>query len=285
MPTLNRALALKPDYPFALSRKGNALRALDRYEEAQQALDRALVLLERDYLFALGTKGWLLCDIGEFQDAVQVLNQVQFDSVWILDLKGQALQNLGVEHAEEAQQAYEVALKVDPRDLWIHKGLGDALYLRGKLEEAKTKYLGVIKQAKERNEELDADTLSLLGWCHYRLGQYDEAARLLVEALRLDPKGISHQFKLALTLLCSERYGLALREYQRGLELTESKPVQRRRGLLAVAIKDLNDVLIAQPLKAVPEFEQALELLKTALNQQSASTTLTPTSSPPPPAA
>jgi tetratricopeptide (TPR) repeat protein len=267
---LDEALKLEPNNAWALASKGASLHVLEHYEEALQALDLALKLEPND-LFAPGIKGYLLCDIGKFQDAVQVLDlalQLDLSSTWILALKGWALENLGMESAKEAQQAYEAALKGDPMDLEIHKGLANVLYLQHELEKARIEYRFVIEQIEKRSLKLDANTLSLLGWCYYRSGHYDEAEKFLVEALHLAPNEISLQFDLALTLLCNERYGLALREYQRGVELIERKPVQRRMGLLIVAIGDLREALIAQPnLEKFPEYQKALILLNTAQSQ------------------
>jgi tetratricopeptide (TPR) repeat protein len=116
---------------------------------------------------------------------------------------------------------------------------------------------------------MDVDTLALVAWCHFRLADYDEAVRCLVDVLS-QGKPLTNfqfaQFDLALALMCGGRYGAAWREYERGLNgLKQTSPL-RRRGLLHVAITDLNLAVRDQPgLEGVAQFRQARESLKEAL--------------------
>jgi tetratricopeptide (TPR) repeat protein len=267
-----QALDLDPEDPWTLVDKSLALRLQDDYTGALKSLDEALAL-DPNNAWALTIKGEILSDIAEFQAALEVLDRaIRIDPRDALTLrkKGWALENLGPERAREAQQAYQAALDQkpgDPDDLWTRKGFANALRLRGKAEAAAVEYRWVVDEAKRRGT-MDASIMSLIGWCHYCLGNYDEAIRLFIEAISLDSDIISAQFDVALSLMCSGRYELGLREYQRGLDLTDRKHVLRRRGLLYVALDDLREAITAQPdLKKVKEVREALKLLRMAFDK------------------
>ena len=83
------------------------------------------------------------------------------------------------------------------------------------------------------------DSLANVAWCYYRLGQYDEALRKLMQALGLSPNDNSTQFDVALVLLCMRRGELALREYERAIEFACGHEVSRRFGIYQVALKDV----------------------------------------------
>ncbi len=113
-----------------------------------------------------------------------------------------------------------------------------------------------------------------MGWCHYRLGEYDEAMRLFIDAVSLNVDVISTQFYLALTLMCSgwRWRPLAVREYRRGLDLADRKHILKRRGLLYAALRDLKDAVKALPeLQRVNEFQEGRKLLEEALEKAKSS--------------
>jgi tetratricopeptide (TPR) repeat protein len=56
------ALALKPDYPEALSNRGNALRNLDRSHQALASRERALAL-NPDFAEALSGRGGAIAEL------------------------------------------------------------------------------------------------------------------------------------------------------------------------------------------------------------------------------
>ena len=266
----DQALKLNPDYAWALASKGQALQSLERDAEALAALDQAIAL-SKDYAWAMGVKGQVLCDIGEFEQAARVLDRATAlapeQSTWF-GLKGWALEHLGGGSATQAREAYEAAVRLDPQHLWWQKGLADALYRAGDRPQAIQQYRSVIEQATKGSRAGDADILSLIGWCHYRLGQYDEAVRLFLEAVSLDRGLIDAQFDLALVQMCAGRYDIGLREYDRVLFMARSKPALRRRGLVRVALDDLLGAMRDQPaLSGAQQSEAATRMLQGALHE------------------
>ncbi len=274
---LDLALALEPGYAFALGTKGGALYALERYDEALKALDQALDL-EPGNAWALMTKGQILFDIADYQLAIQVLDQAVhygLSAAWIFIIKGSALENLGVEHVEEAREAYETARDLESENLhvslYVNVGLGDTSYVLGNVEEAREKFRWVIDQTAKADTGVKKDTeiLHIIGWCHYRLGQYEEAVRAFIDALALDTHAIYTHFDLALALMCDGRYSRALREYTLTIESARGKHVLRRRGLLYVARRDLKEAVDNEELglKEVKEAQKALNLLREAFER------------------
>ena len=261
---LDQALALRPDFARALGSKGAELGDLERYPEALQALERVLQL-EPDDVFAVESMASLLCHTGEYETAARVLEEAMKrnpPAATVLELKGWALQNLGPARAQEARKAYEAALALEPKNLWARKGLANALRNTGEPSAARVQYRRVIEEGTPPG---DAETLSLVGWCHYCIADYKTAVRYYIDALILDSDNIPTQFDLALALICGEKKHLALREYERGEAQVEGKPVERRRGLLSVAVKDLSEAMQANGPATGGEAQKALLLLKTSL--------------------
>jgi tetratricopeptide (TPR) repeat protein len=290
------------DYPRS---KGYALLALGRQNEALEVFEQALrtygknlwLLIDKavtnqireDYeaafkdvnlaleidnknSFALSLKGDILCDIGDFREAAKLLElATKYDpsDVDAFLSKGWALENLGKKHFEKARVAYAEGYRLDlenGRDnLWCQKGIGNALYLLAKKKEAKKEFAAVIAKLQLK-PDLDADYLSLKGWCHYRLKEYDQAMRAFIDTLSLNSSYVSAQFDLALVMMCSEKYGLASRGYQQSLELTYTKPILRQRGLLFVAWDDLREAVQAR-LKLKEEAQPTLDMLKGAYDK------------------
>src|SRR6266516_5468905 len=237
----------------------------DDYEEALLYLDKALAI-DPKYVAALNIKGDLLSDIAEYQAAVTVLEKaIELDQhmAVLFASKGWALENLGVERAQDTREAYEKAIALNPEDLWSHKGLAETLILMGDIEEARSKYLWVIEQATP-NLKLDINTIPLIGWCRYRLGEYEEAVHLYKGMLSFTGTDLSSQFDLGLALTCNKRFGLALHEYKQGLEIVTTRGLGRR-GLLFIAINDLRDAMKEKPeLSSETAVQQVLELLELA---------------------
>jgi tetratricopeptide (TPR) repeat protein len=109
----------------------------------------------------------------------------------------------------------------------------------GQIEEASSIYSSILDTARKR--PVDVDILSQIAWCNYRLKAYDEAIRLYREALILDAGSASIQFTLALSFICSGRLELGLQEYRKGIDMSQSKSLLARRGVLHEALRCLKE--------------------------------------------
>ncbi len=240
---LDQALAIAPDYLYAILIKATALRGLERYQDALALLDKALEI-EPTSQYALGTKALYFCDVAMFDEALRTLALIGEAALqpWSQAGRGLALLHFGADRAAEAKQDFEAALAAEASTLWWRVGLGDALRLL-RDPAAKVQYEHCIRYADEQGLA-DADSLSLIGWCQYRLSHYDDAARLFAQAISLDPADASKQFNLALVLLCGDQGSLAAEEYDRGFHIAATKAdLLYRRGLLALAGFDLDEAI------------------------------------------
>jgi tetratricopeptide (TPR) repeat protein len=236
----NEALELNPNEATLLVDKSIALTALDDYSAALTALDHALEL-EPTFAWAKYLKASTLNDIGEYSVGLEVLQGVTTQDSWLharcLGIRATCLDNLG--NYAEAEAAYVAANELDPTETWFEVGVAEERFELGNTEQAKGLF-GDINARLETATDVDATNLWYRGWCHYRLDNFDEAARLFGECLSLDPTQYSSAFKLALCLVRSRRLRLASGEYERALEIVKSRNPLRRRGILTAALSDLS---------------------------------------------
>jgi len=109
-----KALALRPDYAPALSNRGNALRALKRFDEALAVYDRALVTAG-DFPEGWSNRGTTLHDMGRYAEALASYDRalaLRPDYAHAWSNRGLALQQLG--RLEEALSSYDKALSIQP---------------------------------------------------------------------------------------------------------------------------------------------------------------------------
>lgn len=274
---LDKALTINPNNTQAIGSKGAILAVKGQYKDALQVLSQAETKPQPDYEFVLKIKTEILYKIAEYKTAAQIVEKLSclnpYDS-WVFRFKGWVLLQLGSNRIQDAEDAYNKAIKIDPENLWGHKGIAEILYLRGNLQECREKYKWILWQI-DQTKDFD---YWLMGWCYYRLGQYSKAANYLNQAFTsciTDDEACTLQFDVSLALMCSKRYELALQEYETGLqildklnELNEQSPL-RGCGLLSIALLDLRDA-INQPhlkLSQVPEAQKALKLLEKAFSE------------------
>ena len=98
--------------------------------------------------------------------------------------------------------------------------------------------------------EREEDLWELVGWCQLRLGRSDDAVRTLREALHRDGRWIAVRFDLALALLCAGERSRAFLEYSRGVHQAVNGGVERLRGVVRVALDDLEESLAERPALA-----------------------------------
>jgi tetratricopeptide (TPR) repeat protein len=297
---LDQALAIEPTAALALAYRGRTLATVKRATEAATALEGAVKLnphldwpvidlanLYRDLhqperaiasldlvlqhtpapLMALVLKAAAFCDIAEYDKALNCVNlAIPHRPSWshLYAVKGRVLEYSG--RIEEALKAYQEGFAHDGTDVWNRRGLADALRYVDQIDEADRHYSEIIKAVGPGVS--DVWGLSMIGWCYYGLRQYKSAVSFYSEALSLDPNLLSSQFDLGLILAAFRRFEVALREYQRGLELAGQLPPACRRGFLHVGLVDLQTTMKASPKVAeAPEVQEAASLLQQALEQ------------------
>lgn len=193
-----------------------------------------------------------LSEAGEYQAALEELDRVRGDhpnDAAVQTARGWALENIGAQRLPEARDAYLEALLLDPGALWAKEGLSNVLRRLGDVEEANRLCREVIEEGTRRFD-VEEDLRELVGWCQLRLGLSDDAVNTLGVALRLDGRWTAVRFDLALALLCAGDRVRAVVEYQRGIHQAENGGLQRLRGVVRVALDDLEEALGERPALA-----------------------------------
>jgi tetratricopeptide (TPR) repeat protein len=251
----DHSLVLDPHVPWVLASRSGVLFELRRYIEAIDTCDAALEI-ENDNVDALTVKGQALNELGEYEEAIRLfaraLTIVQPPLVWLQYLRGWTLENLG--DASKALADYTAVIKSDPKNLWAHQGVADCLLSLGERRRARQKFRWIIRQSAQRSDMERWEVLELSGWCHYQLDEYDQAIRILEEALAIDSLQAASQFDLALAKLCGGDPKHAVVEYQRGLDIALLHEGLRAGSILQVALADLKDALHTH--RRVCEFDE-----------------------------
>lgn len=268
------ALDTEPNYPLALNSLSAILQTKGKVTEAMELIERALAL-EPDDIQLLGAKASIYSDMGEYEAAVQTLRGIQGESAsdgWVLlSARGWALENIGPGRAAEAKQAYQDALALNPEfpdNLWIRKGLANALRLLGDNEESESQYHQVVEELEQRPDTVDSETLALRGWCLYQIGEFEQAVDSYMEALSFKKEMPDTLLDFALAIMCMGNYKVAVREYEHALGVVQKYEFARQRGLLSVALDDLAEAIEEMPkLSNTPEVKAVRKLLQTAFSE------------------
>jgi len=213
-----------------------------------------------------------LSDAGEYAAALDELEaamQAEPTNSAVHTARGWALENLGPERLMDARVAYEEALRLDPGALWAKEGLSNVLRRMGLPEEADRLCEEVVHEGQLRYEQ-EEDLWELVGWCQLRLGRNEDAVGTLAEALNRDGRWIAVRFDLALAMLCAGMRSRSFLEYSRGVHQAVNGGVDRLRGVVRVAMDDLEESLAERPaLGGTREAIAARDLLRSTLRAAS----------------
>jgi tetratricopeptide (TPR) repeat protein len=148
----------------------------------------------------------------------------------------------------EAQEAYDGALRQEPKGAWHRRGLADVLRLQGDDLLARKHFDAIIRQLSSTSV-YGAGDLGLLAWCHYSLGNPSAAVPLYINAVSTDTADTEYlHFDLGLALLASNQPDLAESSYRRGLGALRGS---ERHLSLATALVARNDLAAAQFLEQI----------------------------------
>jgi tetratricopeptide (TPR) repeat protein len=235
---------------------GRALSRLELYEEAKEVLARAA---RADSEMCSGRVHYvdLLIDIAEYEAAARIAleaidllkiaaarsrsaeaasaeERVRSQLAWFHYVLGWALHCGGKATEAEIEKPYRVAIEMSPNDPWIKKGLGGVLLRTKEKQEEGRRLISELVSATAVNKI----PVSLEGWCHYLLRDYEAAEHWLRAALAAKIDDCTLQFDLGLVLLADGRPD-ATAQFKSALQLASGRPTARRRGLLNVALLDL----------------------------------------------
>ena len=179
-----RQACQKDTSPYLILRVAKTLREMRRYEEALETLDSVLVK-ERENPRFLKERALILNRMKRSEEALRVYERVQeldpndtFVRKEIYRLKG--LKRPDQKVIKELKRVVNLPSRED--DAHLHGLLGQRLKKAGKLEEAVAEF-----QTARRLAPGDLYFLRQEGFCHYRLGAFQEAIQALSQAFREDP--------------------------------------------------------------------------------------------------
>jgi predicted TPR repeat methyltransferase len=161
---------------------------------------------------------------------------------------GRGFALLGRGDAEQARQAFETALALDPDKLDARRGLGLSLLRAGQLGRAETEVNRCLAQAPD-----DAGAVAAQGLLRLRQGRNDEAERLLQRAVELDPDSPTAWANLGFVHRRAGRAAKAVEALQRAADLRPANPLTR--NSLALALRE-----DGQPERALEQLRRAVDL-------------------------
>jgi tetratricopeptide (TPR) repeat protein len=243
---LERAMKMAPAETWITRELLTALRGVNRDLDGLRAVEYCIDKAGADP-FLLGWKGQVLLDLGEHEDAIEAASAALAlppQAAWLFGLRGWAHQIMGDPKA--AHDDFAAASALEPEDLWHQKGVADALIATG-AADARERF-SAIREAARKEADADApEGLALIGWCEYRLGNFDEAIHVFGQALVVNSLFVSIQFDLALATLGARQERRALSEYQRGIKIAEHNEGLRAASSIRVAMHDVLEATRLHP--------------------------------------
>jgi superkiller protein 3 len=247
--SLDRALEIKPDYHYAWSNRGYALRNLGQNEAAVASYDHALEI-KPDNHTTWNSRGIALSNLGQNEAAVASYDralEIKPDYHYAWDNRGDALGNLG--QYEAAVASYDRALEIKPDYHYAWNSRGIALGNLGQYEAAVASF--------DRALEIKPDYH--VAWYNRGsalddLGQYEAAVASFDRALEIKPD-YHDAWDNRGAILCDflGQYADALASFDRALEIKpDDHYASRCRG---IALSHLG-----QHEAAVASFDRALEI-------------------------
>jgi len=170
--------------PYLVLGMVRALRAMERYEEALEALDAALIG-EPGNLRLEKEKAVILNRMDRREEALRLYEKIKEQDPDDAFVRKEIYRLRGLKHPDETMiRELEKVISLSSRkdDAQLHGFLGQKLKKVGKLEEAAAEF--------RKAGELEPDNLYFFkqeGFCRYKLGDYPNAIRILGEAFRSDP--------------------------------------------------------------------------------------------------
>lgn len=180
-----RALGIAPTSLITLIRKGDAMKAMGKLDEAEREYRRALDL-RPDYALAFSGLGSLF--------------ETRFDAVGDSTL------------LDSAAIAFRRARTIEPQDPVFARNAGIIAVRRGDVKTADSTLRRAIGL-----DSLDADSHSALAWLLGLRGNYNGAIESYERAIRLDPANVSLYVDLGTLHADSGQYARAERAYRRAL--------------------------------------------------------------------
>jgi tetratricopeptide (TPR) repeat protein len=226
---LSKALELRPTFAGNVEAQAWALFLGGRLEDAAQAY-RRLTELQPDNAWAFQMLGSTQHALGRVGVAIS-----NYRKAVSLGQDSRAYANLGLAYFEqkrfdEARQAYEQAVRLEPGLAALQAGLGDCYRKLDQRDKARDAYLLAVRAAEQdlRTNPNDGEALAALALYHAKLGDAARARRYASEAVRQSPSNASVNYQVAASLAILGDREAALTSLKKALELGYSRALAAR---------------------------------------------------------
>ncbi len=179
---VGRAIQANPTQPFAQVNMGNALRVLQRLEEALASYDRAVQVMP-DFPDALYNRSIVLLELKRPEQALASAERtlaLNPDHVGALNIRGNALR--AIKREEDALASYDRALQLKPDFALALYNRGNTLLELKRSEEALASYDLALRLMPD-----DASALANRGNALLDLGRHEDALASYDRALQAKP--------------------------------------------------------------------------------------------------
>jgi tetratricopeptide (TPR) repeat protein len=178
--------------------------------------------------------------LGEFDRAIAELKRaVDLDPLSLIINADFGAGFISARRYDDAIAQLRKTIEMDPRFYYAHWNLGEALQLKGHLDEALAEY----KKAAELDD--DPFVIGLVGQAYAKLGQRDEALKMLGQLQQLATRRYVTSYSFALV-------HIALGEKEKAIEWLER--AYRDRAGPDIALIKVDPIL--DPLRGDPRFEK-----------------------------
>ncbi len=259
---VQRALEYGTFQPHILNLKGNALKNLRRYEDAEAAYRQALVYAPHSWHAHNG-----LCAVALQKGRLEEALAHGQAALSLCPRYAEARNNLGSALAKKgdldgAIREYREAIHIHPDFAEAHNNLGSALKARGDLDGA----VEACRRALRIQPDLVEARYNLGGILKAR-GDLDGAIREYREAIRIHPGFAEAHYNLGLVLKAKGNLDGAIREYREAIRIKPGFPEAHnnlgsalaRKGDLDGAIREYREAIQIKP--DFPEARHNLDLL------------------------
>ncbi|MCZ6743022.1 MAG: tetratricopeptide repeat protein [Alphaproteobacteria bacterium] len=263
---IGKAIALKPDYAEAHNNLGNALKDLERPEEAVAAFRKAAEL-KPDYAEAHNNLGNMLKIQGRLDEAMAAYRKaVELKADYAEAFYNLALVLVAQGNPADAEAAYLKALTVKPNFTAAYNDLGNTLKDLGRLEDAVAAFHKALEQKPHY-----AEAHNNLGNALKDLGRFDQAMAAYHKALQFKPDYAMAHNNIGVLLMKRDEPVEAEAAYRKALELKPDYVMALSN--LGMALRDqgrLEEAVAAvrKALELEPDFAEAYCNLGTVFEDQ-----------------
>jgi tetratricopeptide (TPR) repeat protein len=277
------AAALECDIPEALSGQAFAFFRMERYAEAQAALDAGAANGEHSFPVTLddgsraeismnisSLKGWIAHRQGRYDEALGLFRAIREEHpTWVDPVCGEGWALYVQGNYPAAEEAFDTALELQPGysdaisgataiSSWRYADYnrGWTALLAGDTETARRGFEGILEDSRSPYPRTRLDLVEAsLGWTAFRNGDEKEAEKRFENALRITPGlGLAQQ-GWGYMELAGERWESARRHLVPAIEAPELASDAELRVALGRCLLELNRARLAKVL-----FEKAIEL-------------------------